>query len=106
MPTIPAAELAALYRSVVAGEAAVHLLDPAISWSRIRDGHIGFSIAGWTVLFFSDAGELDYTEEATAPDGRQCDDWYGSEWPVFFCPLDLLSGEEEAALALRLKQAT
>jgi hypothetical protein len=106
MPTISADEIAGLYRSAAAGNVAVRLLDPAITWSDTYNGYVGFRIAGWTVVFFYDSGELDYTEEAIAPDGRQCEDWYGSEWPEFFCPLDLLSPEEEAALARRCKQAT
>jgi hypothetical protein len=96
---VKAEEVAALLRRAAADEIPVHLAEGQQSWDEVYAGNVTFAIDGWRVTFFNDCGELDYTDEVIAPDGRTADfDEFCNELGDIACPLNLLSGEEFLAL--------
>lgn len=110
MATIPAEELADVFRKALAGEIPVRLTNPEFTWDGAYAGNAEFWFGDWRIEFFNDCDSLDYTEQAVAPDGRQCDDWCtwqeNPDGGGIFCPLDLLSADECAAVEAVLKRAT
>ena len=57
--------------------------------------HYHFTVEGYQIVFFIDAGELDYCDQAIAPDGREgtFDSWYN-----FLNPLSYLDRPQRDAL--------
>lgn len=101
---IPVDEVVALLRRAIAGEVPLRLSDSAMPWSYWNN--IDFKIGDWTICFFNDCGELDYCDNAIAPDGRKADydDWCGGE--LWRDPITELSSEERHALEQMLEKAT
>lgn len=96
-PTIPANELADLFRAASRGEVPVVLMPGQRPWKEKFSGNVTFRIGEYRVTFFNDCGELDYTDSATAPDGRECSDWDEGSQGIY-CPLDMLTAQEQDAL--------
>lgn len=97
---IPMQEVADLLRQALHGEVSLKLASGCPPWNTVYCGDVAFEVGGWSVNFYNDCDELDYVDSAQAPDGRHVDfdDWPtpgdGSPW----CPLDLLTADERAAL--------
>lgn len=110
METIPAEELAGVFKKALAGEFPVCLADKGYTWDEAYSGNVKFLFGTWRVEFFNDCDSLDYTDNAISPDGRECDDW--CTWEAnpdgggIFCPLDLITEGERHALEALLKKAT
>lgn len=96
-------EVAEQFRRAIRGEVEVELADPEYSWDDAYAGNVEFLIGDWRVWFFNDCDELDYCDNATAPDGRagEFDEWYDAKEE----PTDLLESSEHAALERLLEQA-
>ena len=63
---------------------------------------------GWKITIFIDVGDLDYIDEATAPDGRTRDEWLvpGDDGCDYWRnPIDLLTPEQSRSLQ-RIIEAT
>ena len=69
-------EVAEQIRRAIRGEVDVRLQHPKDVWGD-GVGNVAFWFGDWSITFFDDAGELDYCDSATAPDGRSgdFDDW-------------------------------
>lgn len=96
MTSIPAAEIAELFRRLIRKERRVQLAPPRIAWNDVYAGDVHFMIAGYHVAIFNDCDEFDYVDSARAPDGRTChfDDWQTEGKN----PVDLLDEPERASL--------
>ncbi|WP_175681159.1 DUF7693 family protein [Burkholderia cenocepacia] len=96
---IAADEVAQLLRKALNGDVSVKLIGDTY-WRDVGSGNIEFTFGDWRITFFNDAGELDYVDNAVAPDGRRAsfDDWAG---PTGFGrdPIDLLSQWEQCELS-------
>jgi hypothetical protein len=78
---------------------------PGYYWSGKTTVVIEFYCKGYAINIFVDAGELDYVEHATAPDGRtgHYDYWEVEEYPGKE-PLDYLTNSEYDALIKRFEK--
>jgi hypothetical protein len=110
---LPSKDVAEQLIKAINGEEKIGLLNPGSTWDRTYAGDCWFKIGDWQVAFYNDCNSLDYTEKAIAPDGRTADfdDWCveGAEQhghTVCFCPLYLLTYEQQDALQELLQNAT
>lgn len=93
MSKVSANEVAAVLREAIAGKIAVECANPNIRWNDAMHATCDFRFESWTLTFFNDAGELDYTEKAVSPYGREGDfESWADE--IGNCPLSLLRPEE------------
>ena len=100
-PSISSAEVLAKLRSILAGEE--FQVDPKFRYGP-DCSLMKLHCQDMTLLIFVDAGELDYVDSATTPDGRSGDyDQWGSPLYEGPDPIDSLSPEEQQTL-LRLWQ--
>jgi hypothetical protein len=92
-PAISADELAAVLRAAASGTLPVRI-DDYRPWDEIYCGDLGIWFGAWYVVIFNDCNQLDYVDEARAPDGRTTsfDEWGDRN------PLDVLSLYEENRL--------
>ena len=101
---LPASEITELLRLALRGAVAVHPAGER-TWEQARSRDpCAFLIGGCTLTFFNDNGELDYVDNAIAPDGRHGDydrwvDRGGGD------PIDLLNDTERASLERLLDAA-
>lgn len=98
VPAVPAEEVMALFRSVLAGGSAMEPRD--VPWDE-DGGDMRFAIDGYEVVIFNDCDDLDYVERVTAPDGRRSEheDWaaHGGD------PSHRLTEPERAALLAHIR---
>jgi hypothetical protein len=94
-------EVAEVMRAALRGEVQVRLADDngdgsKWTWNDVYAGNCGFWFGEWQIVFFNDCGELDYTDWARSPDGRQTS--FDAWWDEHDEPVSLLSMEELAAM--------
>ena len=102
---IEATEIVVQYRKALSGDSKIHLGMNQKNWDSVYSGDVVFLLGRWVVVFFKDAGELDYTSRVFSPGGRVAGfgDWdSGGE---IECPLDLLSKSERDSLEQLLSKA-
>ena len=99
-------EILPLYRGIISGELDFEFA-PTYYWTGRTTTSIEFFCQDYRVRIFVDAGELDYTDIAVVPDGREGDFDY---WECDLCeeddPIDYLSDEEHLLLIKRFEVKT
>ncbi len=125
--SLPAAEVAAVLRQVLAGELRLVCYGsgdtlpapepvagdlPRATWDEVWAGDCAFRTGDWWLVFFNDCDCLDYLDSALAPDSRRAtyDDWAQAEkdedgWSIGANPTWLLGSENCKALERLLKAA-
>ncbi|MBB5414039.1 DUF7693 family protein [Paraburkholderia atlantica] len=95
--SIPAEEVAEVFRRAIRGEIAVKLLGDE-AWNDVFCGDVEFMFGDWHITVFNDVLEFDYVDNVKAPDGRtaEYDDWFHSG--AGDDPVDLLAPSELSAL--------
>ena len=63
-------EVCIVLRNAIAGQLVVDLVLPSATWDQVYCGIVPFRFGSWQISFYNDCDELDYCEEAIAPDGR------------------------------------
>jgi hypothetical protein len=98
MTTIPAIEVAEVFRQSLRGEIAVKLIGDT-SWRGMGSGNVEYSFGAWRITLFNDAMDLDYVDSVVAPDGRtaEYEDWFKPDH-IGADPVDLLTNAERNAL--------
>ena len=95
-------EIIDVLRNVISGKAEF-MFSAGYYWAGRMTTTVQIDTQGYEILFFVDAGELDYVEWAKAPDGREGDYDYWDSREKFDCqgPLDLMPEEEHDQLLER-----
>lgn len=98
MSTIPASEVAEVFRQALRGEIPVKLIGDQ-SWKDVFCGDVEYSFSDWRVTFFNDVMDLDYVDSVVAPGGRtaEYEDWFKPDH-IGADPVDLLTNAERNAL--------
>ncbi len=99
-------EVVAYLRKIISGEVEIRLADDGSTWS-YPWGHVRFIAGDWDIVFFNDAGEMDYIDSIDTSDA--CWEWgecVSYERGVGFIgdPFELLSAEELQQLEQKLEQ--
>lgn len=109
MDHLTSKEVAEQLRRALRDEVPVTLADPSHSWEQAYCGDVAFKVGDWLLVFFNDCNELDYTDSAESPDGREATykQWATElEDPTgWLCPLCHLSSEEQSDLEALLEAA-
>lgn len=101
--TIPAEEIAEVFRQALRGEIAVSL-DDDTTWNDAYCGNVSFKFGDWSITIYNDCSEFDYVDSATAPDGRtvEFNDWHWNADPVALLTEADLAGMESLVEGLDL----
>jgi len=99
--SISAQEIAELFRKAIRGESKVVVV--GCSWNEAYCGDVKVRIDGYDLVIFNDCDEIDYVDNATAPDGRTCD--FESWFEDGIEPIACLTSDELGKLDIILENA-
>jgi hypothetical protein len=91
-----------LLRSISAGNTTLSLAPGERYWGEVNCGDVRFVADGWSLVLFNDCDDLDYVDSVVTPEGEA----FGFDDLLIgiSCPLDDLTGDESAALAIIVSQ--
>lgn len=106
MSQLTSQEVADHLRKAIRGGVEFKLHNPEWTWNRVYAGVCVFIVGDWEIAFFNDCDELDYVEEAVAPDGRRAT--FNELWEASgqMDAIDLLTDEELGTLESMCEDAT
>ncbi|WP_155639554.1 DUF7693 family protein [Burkholderia multivorans] len=95
-------EVVEVLRQASRGEIPILLLEDE-TWDQIYCGNVKLKFGEWQMLVFNDAGDFDYIDSVTAPDGRSsdCECWKLSAWPVDYLTESELASIESIVKCLK-----